>query len=136
MGQVKDYKEVGRPFSNARTLVEVEYDFANDDGAVEVKDLLKAKDDLVITDFYIKGKTTFDSAADGASIDVGIKGGDTDALVDGVVEADVAEDAVVYDGTNQIKPLKLAKDAIIAMEILGEALTAGKCVFVFEIAHF
>ncbi len=128
--------EIGKPFSNATSKHEIVYDFAKDGGAIGVIDLFKALDGLVVTGFYVKGTTELDSAADGSSVDVGIKAGDTNALIDGAVEADFAAGAVVYDKTNQIVPLKVEKDAVVSMEILGEALTSGKCTFVFEIAAF
>ena len=136
MATVADYKVVASPFSKARELIEVTYDFAADAGATGALDLFKASEDIIITDFYVKGVTVLDSAADGSSIDVGIVGGDTNALMDGVVEASFAAGAVVYDATNQVKPLKVAKDEVVAMEIMAEALTSGKCTFFFEIQRY
>lgn len=136
MTSVSNYKTVGKPFSNAKKVIEVEYDFSKDAGAVGVLDLMKAQDNMIVTGFYVKGDTELDSAADGVTIDVGIKGGDSNALIDGIAEAVFATGAVVYDKTNQIVPLKLAADDILSMEILGEALTSGKCKFCFELAAF
>lgn len=142
MAAVKDKKTIGAPFGNAEEMVRVVYDFSEDAGATGALDLLETEDDIVITDFYVRGITTLDSAADGASIDVGISGGDTDLLIDGAAEATVAAGAIVkptiVEGTPNVLPLpfKLAADGKIIQTIIGEALTSGKCEYFFKYHKF
>jgi hypothetical protein len=142
MAAVKDKKTVGAPFGNAEEIARVVYDFAEDAGATGALELLETADDIVITDFYVRGITELDSAADGTSIDVGISGGDTDILLDGVAEATVAAGALVQptlvEGTPNVAalPLKLAADGKIILTIVAEALTAGKCEFFFKYHKF
>ncbi len=142
MANVKDHKTVGAPFPNEEKIVRVIYDFAEDAGDTGALNLITADGDLVITDFWVRGITLLDSSADGTSIDVGIVGGDTDVLMDGVVEASFSPGALIkptiVDGTpNAIPyPLKLADNGSIAMTIVTEALTSGKCEFCFKIVKF
>lgn len=135
------HKTVGPFFSNQEEIVKVQYNFANDGGATASDFmLLTAGEDLCITDFYVHGITELDSAADGATIDLGVDGGDEDILLDGVAEASFAADAIVkptvVEGAPNVMPLplKLASGGKIRMKILGEALTSGACEFVFK-AH-
>ena len=142
MAALKDHKTVGNPFGNAEEIVRVTYDFSQDAGAIGAKDIITADGDIVITEFYVRGITTLDSAADGTSIDVGISGGDTDVLLDGVAEATVAAGALVkptiVEGTPNVVPLplKLADGGKIIQTIVDEALTAGKCEYVFKVMKF
>lgn len=139
---VADIKTVNT-FRNAETLVRVIYDFSVDGGAAtDTYMLMVADEDLVITDFWVRGITEFDSAADGVTIDLGIDGGDEDVLLDGVAEATFAAGALVgrtiVEGTPNVDPLplKLAADGQIQMKVLGEALTAGKAEFCFVCRPF
>jgi len=142
MANLADHKSIGAPFGNASQMVRVEYDFDNDGGAVGVLNAITTSDDIVITDFYVKGITVLDSAADGTSIDCGIVGGDTDILLDGVAEATFAADALVQptvvEGTPNVLPLplKLAASGSIGFEIVDEALTSGKCELYFNYHKF
>ena len=138
-----DHKTVGSMFSNAQELVRVQYDFDNDTGESDDDYMvLTAGDDVVITDFWIRGITECDSSGDGASIDIGIDGGDEDILIDGVAEATLAADALVQptvvEGTPNVLPLPLYLPSAskIRMKILGEDLTAGKFEMVFVCAKF
>lgn len=140
---VADKKVVGPMFTNAEELVRVQYNFADDGGAeTDEYTLLEAGDDVVITEFYLRGIVELDSAADGASIDVGVDGGTEDILLDGIAEATVAADALVQptivEGTPNVlpMPLKLASAGKIKMKILTEALTSGQCEFVFRVCKF
>jgi len=139
---VADHKTANL-FRNSEGQYRVLYDFSQDGGATtDAYHLLTAGEDLVITEFWVRGITELDSAADGATIDVGIDGGDEDVLLDGVAEATVAAGALVpftvVEGTPNVLPLplKLASGGIIQMKILGEALTSGKCEFNFVARPF
>ncbi len=142
MSDAKKKVKFPNPFANAREEVKVIYDFAVDGGLVSVINLLEAEGDLAIVDFYARGITELDSAGDGVTIDVGIVGGDTDILLDGAAEATFAAGALVQstvvEGAPNVlpMPLKLASGGIIAMQIIGEALTSGKCEFHFGVVRF
>lgn len=142
MANVNDHKTVAAPFSNKEEIVRVIYDFAEDAGATGALNLITADGDLVITDFWARGITVLDSSGDGASIDVGVVGGNTDVFLDGVAEATFAADAIIQpttvEGTPNVLacPVLLADGGSIAMTIVTEALTSGKCEFVFKIARF
>lgn len=142
MAAVADVKVIGAPFGNAEQIVRVTYDFAADGGDQGALDLLETKDAIVITDFYVRGITVLDSAADGTTIDVGVSGGNTDVLLDGVAEATFAADAliqpVVVDGTPNVValPLVLAANGKIIQTIITEDLTSGKCEYFFKYHKF
>jgi hypothetical protein len=142
MANVADHKTVNVWSNEGCQLVKVEYDFDNDAGTAGALGLLTTDEDIVIHDFWAKGVTVLDSAADGSSIDVGISGGDTNILLDGVAEATFAAGALIkptiVEGAPNVipMPLKLAADGTIVMEIVDEDLTSGKCEFHFLISKF
>jgi len=142
MAAVADKKTVTAPFGNTEAMVRVIYDFAADAGDAGALELLEADGAIVITDFYVRGITELDSAADGSSIDVGISGGDTDILLDGVAEASVAAGALVkptiVEGAPNVMPmpLLLADGGKIIQTIKDEALTSGKCEYFFKYHRF
>ena len=127
MANLNNKKTIGAPFSNSIEIVRVIYDFAVDGGAIGTLEALEAQDNLVIHGFYAKGITVLDSTADGSSIDVGIQSGNVDILLDGVVEATFAADAIIQativDGTPPAHPmpLSLPSGGIIDFEIKAEA---------------
>ena len=133
---------VGAPMGNAKQMARVIYDFAADGGTVGALDLLETTDDIVITNFYIRGITVLDSAGDGVTMDVGVSGGDTDILLNGIAEADFSAGAMllapVVEGAPNVfaMPLKLEADGKIIQTIIGEALTSGKCEYFFEYQKF
>ena len=140
---LKDHKVAGPYFTNEEAVVRVEYDFDNDTGESDDSYfIMTAGQDLVITEFYIRGITELDSAGDGATIDVGIDGGTEDILINGVAEATVAAGALVQativEGAPNVLPLplKLASGGVIQLKIITEDLTSGKCEFVFRVAKF
>jgi hypothetical protein len=142
MAAVVDKKTVGAPFGNAEQMVRVTYDFAADGGDIGALELLEASGAIVITEFYVRGITVLNSAANGTTIDVGISGGDTDIFLDGVAEATFAAAALVQptlvDGTPNVMalPLVLASGGKIIQTIVGEALTSGKCEYFFKYHKF
>ena len=142
MAAVADVKVIGAPFGNAEQIVRVTYDFAADAGTIGALDLLETKAAIVITDFYVRGITVLDSAADGTSIDVGVSGGNTDLLLDGVAEATFAADAliqpIVVEGAPNViaLPFVLASGGKIIQTIVDEALTSGKCEYFFKYHKF
>ena len=131
MPNVKDYQDIKTAWSRGKNWVEVTYDFAKDAGAQAVYELCKFGFPAIITAFYAKVATAVTSAG-APTVDVGIKTTDPDALMDGLLKGDFTKDAVVYDGTNQIIPLKVEKDAELAMTTAVADITAGKVTFVIE----
>ena len=142
MAAVTDHKTVAAPMGNAEQMARVTYDFAADAGAIGALDLLTADGAIVITDFYARGITELNSAANGTTIDVGVSGGNTDVLLDGVAEATFAAAAlvmptIVEGGPNVMPmPLLLASGGKIIQTIVGEALTSGKCEYFFKYHKF
>jgi hypothetical protein len=138
-----DKKIAGPEFGNAMEVYRVKYDAAVDDlTTANDVELLGASGDIVIHACYIKGITDFDSAGDSVAIDVGIDGGDEDILFDGVAQASLVADALIQptivEGTPNVMPmpLKLASGGVIIMKKLSEAVTAGKCEFMFLVSKY
>jgi hypothetical protein len=93
---------------------------------------------MIIKDFHAVVKTACTSGGS-AVVDVGVVGGDTDALLDGVAVASLTLNSVhsdpLVEGTPNTKsvPMYLADGGVIAMEIKTAALTAGIIEFVFTV---
>jgi len=137
---VSDYQTLHAPFGNEESIARVRYDFSKDAGTAGAFSLFEADGDIVITDFFVNVLTAFDSAGDAAVIDIGITGGDTDALVQDAGQARFAlgsfvkADACLEGGSGEVRnlPLKVADNAVVAMVVKTAALTAGKCDFFFK----
>ena len=142
MAAVTDHKTVAAPMGNAEQIARVVYDFAADAGAIGALDLLTADGAIVITDFYARGITELNSTSNGTTIDVGVSGGNTDVLLDGVAEATFAAGALVQptivDGTpNELPlPLLLASGGKIIQTIGGEEIDTGKIEYFFKYHKF
>lgn len=135
MAQAKGYKEIKSAWSNGLTKIEVTYDFAQDGGAQGTFDLLKLGFAAIIRAFYAKTVTTMTSGG-APVIDVGVKGGDTDSLMDGLLKTDFVAGGVKYDGAAQIIPQKIEANGEITMTVGTADLTAGKVIFVFEVEKY
>lgn len=120
--EADDFRNVNA-FSNEALLVRKVYDFSKDGGAISVIDLLKANVDLVIEESYVNVKAAVTSAG-APTLEVGIKGGDTDAIMVATVKANLLVDTTI-DGAAASKRLRLLKDEIVALEIKVAILTAG-----------
>jgi len=131
MAYVADRKEASA-FSNEIKKVEAEYDFAEDGGAVSVLDMIDVKKDIIVHQAYFKVKTAFTSGGS-ATVEVGIKGGDTDALIAATAVGSLTANAVI-DGASAGQRLRIASGAVISAEIKVAALTAGKGKIVIEYA--
>jgi hypothetical protein len=138
MASVRGAKTVGPGFANDPEVVRVRYEFGYDGGAVGVLNLLTASGAMIIKDFHAVVKTACTSGGS-AVVDVGVVGGDTDALLDGVAVASLTLNSVhsdpLVEGTPNTKsvPMYLADGGVIAMEIKTAALTAGIIEFVFTV---
>jgi len=160
MAALKNVKTVGAPFSNASEIVRVIYDFAVDGGIETAKDVLIADGPVVIKSFYMYVLEA--CVGSGATLDVGISGGDTDVLATGievdnltalsfhkptlpvtsVVTVVLSEGAPnVVDSADSVNtaspalPFLMVDGAKIAMETNTAAFTAGKIELVFEICQ-
>ena len=142
MAVLAEHRTVGAPFSNEKEVVRIKYNFANDTGAIATYNMFTASGDMVVESFYAKGIVELDSAADGTTIDVGITTTEEDIFLDGVAEATFAAGALIkptiVEGTPNVipMPIKLADGGVVAMKIVGEALTSGECEFVFVVSKF
>lgn len=132
MATVVKYKEHTGWTSRAE-IVEIEYDFAKDAGAVGALDLLKVKEGTIVKWCGAKVKTACTSGGL-ATVSVGISG-DAAGLIASTAVASLTADAAI-DSASFGSTYKLASDAIIQMTIGTAALTAGKIVFCFELLKF
>jgi hypothetical protein len=139
MAALKDVKTVAAPWSNETKVVRVDWDFAKDGGATGAKDVLIASEALIIKRCYTLVRTTCTSGGS-ATLDLGVKSGDVDALLNTVAVASLAADTMfvedLVEGTPNVltAPLRLAASGTIEMTIGTAAMTAGKVEFVFEVA--
>jgi len=141
---VADHKYVSPMFHNAITLIRAIYDFALDTGESDDDYMLitAGSDDVVIHGYWVRGITLFDSAGDGTTVDVGVDGGDEDILMDGIVEASFAADALlqatIVEGAPNVMPMPLILPAntAIRMKFAVEDLTSGKAEFNFLVSKY
>jgi len=138
MAAVKDHVTVGAPFANEMEIHRVVYDFAVDAGATGALDLLTTLDAVIIKDFHAVVKTACTSEGS-MVLDVGVSGGDTDILLDGVAVASLGANTCharpLVEGTpnTDLVPFYLAANGKLVQEIKTAALTAGKIEYVFTV---
>ncbi len=133
MSVAKGFKEIS-VFSNHVEKIEMEYDFAKDGGLVSVIDLGKFPEAMVIMDAVVKVKTAVVSGGS-ATVEIGVKGGDTDAIMAATLQAALLVDTTV-PGASACKGLYLAAGAQLSAEIKVAALTAGKLVVSLMVQKF
>jgi len=137
MALVASHKYIGGGHSNAREVATAYYDFAEDGGAAGDFDLFTANEAIIIVDFYAIVLTACTSGGS-AVVDVGIDGGDEDALLDNVAVGSLTANAVfdspLVEGTPNTRNDKvyLAAAGVVQMTISTAALTAGKIKYVCE----
>jgi hypothetical protein len=132
MAAVLAAQTIAPPFSNAKEVVRVVYDFAKDAGATGALDLFTADGDIVITHAHATVKTTATSGGS-ATVIWGLTG-DTNRFMDttaGAV-ANLTAAAVISPASADLVPIKLASGDKVLMTIGTAALTAGKIEFVME----
>ena len=123
---VSDYKEVYGTFSNDQEWIQATYDYAVEGGATGVFHLLKAKEDLVVVNFYADVQTAISG---GTSLSVGVDAGT------GLVNAKAAS-AFTLDSLHAMDtylPKKVGSGSYLDFQIVTSALSAGKIVFNFLI---
>lgn len=130
----KDYKEAVYVFSGGAEHIEIEYDFSKDGGAVGVYDLAMIKERMVLEKCYLKIDEAITSGGS-ATVEIGIKAGDTDALMAATAVASLTQYAVI-DQASTADGLVIAPDEVLAMEVKVAALTAGKAKLVLKLAQF
>lgn len=145
MAALKNAKSSSGPFANQTEIVRVVYDHAVDGTAADALDVLTADGDIAIVNFYAKVITACTSGGS-AVLNVGISGGDDDALMDAVAVAGLTTGSlhkapiVLSEGTPNTGfgplPLKLASGGKIIMDTATDSFLTGKIEFVFEIAKF
>jgi hypothetical protein len=134
MATVNKYRE-HRQFAGPLEVLEVEYDFSKDGGAVGALDICKVKEAAVLVDCYLKVDTAFTSG--GSATLIWGTSGTTNACLtttNGAV-ANLTVGAVVK-GDAAGKQLKIPADTVMQMTIGTAAMTAGKGRFVMILQKF
>jgi hypothetical protein len=114
-------------------IVEIEYDFAKDGGAVGQYDIIKAKEKCHIRLAALKIDTTCTSGG-AATVGVG-KSGDLAGVVAATAVASLVADAVILGATPDASHV-MAVDDVLYLDIATAALTAGKLRVTLEIFKF
>lgn len=121
---VSDYKELYGTFSNDQEWVKATYNYAVEGGATGVYHLFKAKEDLVVLNYYADVQTAI---ASGTSLSIGIDGSTefnaTKAATAFTLDALIAMDTYL--------PKKVASGSYLDFQIVTSAVSAGKIVFNF-----
>lgn len=133
MAQVTDY-ELFTPNSSAPMIVEAEYSFAADTGAQGVLDMIEFGADCVIHRAWIKVKDSFASVA-AAELIIGVKGGDTDAVLKTTLEGDLTAGSCLSGDAASVN-LTVASGDVISMTIGTDNFTAGRFVLALEVSKF
>lgn len=131
MAVLSDHKTVGVPFRNSSSLVRVEYDFANDTGAVADYDVLTAGGAILVEYVGCDVETALTSGTD-FDIDLGKSAGGSEFWSDNA-KAVYALDAQVGPAAGETKIVELAEGEKIVMGIETAAATAGKMHMMFRV---
>lgn len=110
-------------FTNEPIYERLVYDFSKDGGAIDIFDLLQVNESMVIEEAWINVKTAVTSAG-APTVEAGVKGGDTDAILPATLKGALLLSTTI-DSASASKRLRLAKDAILALQIKVAVLTAG-----------
>jgi hypothetical protein len=116
-------------FSNEVSVFKAVYDFAVDGGAVAVFDLMEMKEAMTIVGANVDVNTTCTSGG-AATVEFGIKAGDTDAILAATAVASLTANKSFNNVVATSSGLYVASAAVLAMEIKVAALTAGKMTLV------
>ena len=132
MAAVAAAQTLAGPFTNAKEVVRVTYDFAKDAGGTGALDLITADGDMVVTQAYAVVKTACTSGGS-ATVIWGVDG-DTNRFMDATAGAvaNLVANAVIAPAAADLAPIKVASGGKVTMTIGTAALTAGKIEFVVE----
>ena len=128
MADLKDKASVGGAFSNAKDIVRVVYDFAEDAGAIGDLEAIQSSGDCVVMLEYAIVKTACTSGGS-MTLDLGKNGGAE--FLSGVAVAALTLDSMHLPSAPAA--VELADGESVDMGIATAALTAGKIEFVFGI---
>lgn len=130
MAVLSNHRTVGAPMGNASELVRVEYDFANDAGAIADYDVLTADGSVLVELVNIDVETAV--LSDGALVvDLGKEAAGTDFLSDTGKAALAVDAQLPADTVGTI--VELADGEKIVMGVEAAAATAGKFHMMFRI---
>lgn len=132
MAVLADAKIAGGGFTNAKEIVRVVYDFAEDTGAVADYDVLTADSKCVAKLLHMTVKTAVTSGGS-LVLDLGKGAGGTEFFSDKAVAALTLDSVHV---TSAPAAVVLASGDKIVMGIEAAAATAGKVEMVFELVRF
>lgn len=132
--EADSYKEINA-FSNDDALVRKVFDFSKDGGAIGVYDLCKVNRAMVLEECYVNVYEAFTDVGGTATAEVGVKGGDTDAILPATDKTGLLVDTTI-DGDAAGKRLRLEKDDVLSLEIKTEAFTGGKLEVVMVMRPF
>lgn len=133
MAAAKDKKLVSA-FTGHMEQIEAVYDFAKDGGAIGVIDLIEMKHAAIIHSASVKVLTSVTSAG-AATVEMGVAGGDTDAILPAQLQAALVAPKG-FDSDAAGKGLYVASGGKVAAEIKVAALTAGKLSVVLFVSKF
>jgi len=134
MANVTDKKDV-KVFSNELKLVKVSYDITGgDSGVVGVMDMFEAKENMVIYGGWVQVDTLFASGG-AATLEIGVKGGDTDAVLAATAVGSLTANATFKNDTAS-DALYLASGGILSAEVKVADMTAGKLTLALLVAKF
>lgn len=131
MAVLNDHKVIGAGFRNSGELHRVQYDFANDTGAIADYDAFTASGDLLVELVNIDCKTALTATAT-SNIDLGKGAGGVEFLSAFDAGGGIAVD-VQTAGDTAGKMVELADGEKIVMGIDTAAVTAGKLEFLFRV---
>ena len=124
MADAKGKKELGL-FSNESGYERMSYKFSDDGGAISVINLGECKQDIIISQAYVGVKKAFTDAGGTGTVEIGIAGGDTDAIMPATLVSGLGADTVI-DGDAASERLRVPSGSNLAMEIKVEAMTDGE----------
>lgn len=133
MALLVNKKRVGAPFDGKVELLRVEYDFANDAGAIADFEVLEADSKCLVRLRSLNVETQVTSGGS-LVLDLGKGAGGVEFLSDAAV-ATLTADAVILSDTAETTVL-LADGDTIQMGIEAATATAGKFSMVFEVYSF
>lgn len=131
MAVLTDHKIVGGGFSNDADLVRVEYNFANDTGAIADYDVFTA-DSACLVEFIGADCQTALTATATSDMDLGKGAGGVEFLSSFDAGGGITADVQTAPDTPGLM-VDLAVDEKIVMGIDTAAVTAGKLVFLFKV---